>query len=86
MIVCLLLYLIAAKCKLLCSFYLFCFPQERIGDVRDLPWTERSSKEEVECHKEIAAYVREHVLKLEAVARREYYGNNPDTCPYSTAE
>lgn len=60
--------------------------QEKIGDVRSLPWTKRSSKEEVECHKEIAAYVREHVLKLEAVARKEYYGNDPDTCPYSTAE
>ena len=76
------------SCSKLCLFCLvpLLLLQERIGDVRSLPWTERSSKEEVECHKEIAAYVREHVLKLEAVARKEYYGNNPDTCPYSTAE
>lgn len=40
--------------------------------------------EEVACHREIAEYVREHVLKLEAVARREYYGTNPGTSPYGS--
>eukprot|EP00903_Cladosiphon_okamuranus_P012598 g11789.t1 len=58
--------------------------RERIGDVRSLPWTKRSTMEEVACHREIAAYVREHVLKLEEVARRDYYGTNPDTSPYAT--
>lgn len=58
--------------------------QEKIGDVRALPWTKRSSMEEVACHREIAAYVREHVLKLEAVARRDYYGDDPDKSPYSS--
>lgn len=60
-------------------------PKERIGDVRSLPWTKRSTMEEVACHREIAAYVREHVLKLEEVARRDYYGTNPDTSPYAVA-
>ena len=59
--------------------------QERIGDVRSLPWTKRSTMDEVACHREIAAYVREHVLKLEEVARRDYYGNDPDVSPYGAA-
>lgn len=59
--------------------------KERIGDVRSLPWTKRSSMEEVACHREIAAYVRDHVLKLEEVARQDYYGTNPDTSPYASA-
>lgn len=59
--------------------------QEKIGDVRDLPWTKRSSMEEVACHREIAAYIREHVLKLEAIARRDYYGDDPEKSPYSVA-
>jgi len=41
--------------------------------------------DEVACHREIAAYVREHVLKLEAVARRDYYGSDPDVSPYGVA-
>lgn len=32
-----------------------------------------------------AWFVREHVLKLEAVARKEYYGDDPDASPYCTA-
>lgn len=60
--------------------------KEKIGDVRHLPWTDRSSKDEIKCHQEIAAYVREHVLKLEAVARRDYYGCDPDTSAYSPVE
>lgn len=48
----------------------------KIGDVRHLPWTLRSSKEEVECHKEIASFVRDQMLKLEAMARTEYYGSD----------
>lgn len=59
--------------------------KEKIGDVRHLPWTKRSSKEEIECHKEIAAYIRQHVLKLEAVARREYYANESGLSPYTSA-
>lgn len=59
--------------------------KERIGDVRSLPWTKRSTMDEVACHREIAAYVREHVLKLEEVARRDYYGTDPDASPYATA-
>lgn len=59
--------------------------QEKIGDPRGLPWTERTSKEEVECHKEIASFVRERVLELEAVARREYYGTDPSS-PYGPLE
>lgn len=58
--------------------------QAKIGDVRRLPWTTRSTKEEVDCHKEIAAFVREHVIKLEAVARKDYYGDDPSS-PYYTA-
>ncbi|CAM9387757.1 unnamed protein product [Sphacelaria rigidula] len=51
----------------------------KIGDVRDLPWTLRSSKEEVACHKEIAEFIRGHVLKLEAIAREVYYGSDPSS-------
>lgn len=32
-----------------------------------------------------AWFVREHVLKLEAVARKDYYGDDPDASPYCTA-
>lgn len=56
-----------------------------MGDMRGSPWTERSSKEEVECHKEIASFVRDHMLQLEAVARREYYGTDPSS-PYGPVE
>lgn len=68
---------------LVCRFVGVYREKEKIGDVRGLPWTDRSSREEVACHQEIAAYVREHVLRLEAVARRDYYG---DDSPYSTVE
>ncbi|CAM9327999.1 unnamed protein product [Ascophyllum nodosum] len=60
--------------------------RERMGDVRHLPWTKRSSRAEIECHQEIAAFVRDHVLKLEEIARRDYYGREPEISPYAVAE
>ena len=57
-----------------------------MGDVRHLPWTKRSSRAEIECHQEIAAFVRDHVLKLEEIARRDYYGREPEISPYAVAE
>lgn len=82
---CLVIHVIQVKTSRFAS--LFPLPhasqsQENVGDVRSLPWTKRSTMEEVACHREIAAYVREHILMLEAVARREYYGNDPDLSPY----
>ncbi|CAM9282406.1 unnamed protein product [Choristocarpus tenellus] len=56
--------------------------KDKLGNLEDSPWTERSSKAEISCHKEIAAFIREHVLKLEMVARREYYGREIDS-PYN---
>lgn len=57
--------------------------QAEVGDVGNLPWTLPSTPEEIACHKKIATFVRDQVLKLEARARRDYFGVDPSS-PYST--
>ncbi|CAN0470956.1 unnamed protein product [Ascophyllum nodosum] len=59
--------------------------RERMA-TRHLPWTKRLSRAEIECHQEIAAFVRDHVLKLEEIARRLLWQRTGDLCPYAVAE
>ncbi|KAG5184233.1 hypothetical protein JKP88DRAFT_268608 [Tribonema minus] len=50
--------------------------QEGIGDVSKFPWSERGTLAELACHEEITAAIRDAVLELEKVARRDYYGDD----------